>query len=222
MNQIAFNSLAIVVFIITFSILLGPFLPISPFVPTGITVGLLVGLTADAAGFQGKGLTLLLDWFAQKSPAYQARILRHEAGHFLAAYLLNIPIAGYTLSTKEALQQGQPGQGGVTFTDEVLTTGKVSPELVERYSTVWMAGAVAETLVYGTFEGGAEDRRRLKDISTQLRQNYQQKEHAAALRARSLLQEHWSAYEALVGAMEQRASVAECCQIIDQSSSPHH
>jgi len=222
MNQIAFNSLAILVFVITFSILLGPFLPISPFVPTGITVGVLVGLTADAAGFQGKGLTLLLDWFAQKSPAYQARVLRHEAGHFLAAYLLKIPIVGYSLNAREALQQGQPGQGGVALDDNALTIGKVSAELLERYSTAWMAGAVAETLVYGTFEGGAEDRRRLKDVWTQLQQNYQQKEHAAALQARSLLKDHWHAYEALVGAMEQRASVAECCQVIEQSLSQPH
>ena len=219
MNQIAFNSLAVVVFVVTFSILLGPFLQISPAIPAVVAFTILSFLTLDTLGFQGRGLSLVLDWFAQKSPLHQARVLHHEAGHFLAAHLLGIPITGYTLSAWEALQQSQAGQGGVAFDCRELTAGTASLQLLDRYCTVWMAGVVAETLVYGTFEGGADDRQKIKDIWTRLRQNYQQKEHAAALQARSLLKEHWNTYEALIKAMEQRASVVECCQIIERSLS---
>jgi len=214
MSQAALNSLAVLIFCVTCSIVLGPFFHLSPLVPALVTLGALGFLTVDAAGFQGQGLTLLLDLVAQRSPHYQARILHHEAGHFLTAHLLNIPITAYTLSAWEAFKHRQAGQGGVTFDCSELE-GNQSVQLVERYCTVWMAGVVAETLVYGTFEGGAGDRRKLKQLWTQLQQNYQQKEHAAALRARSLLQENWSAYEALVTAMQQRVSVLECQQVID-------
>lgn len=213
MSQIALNFLAVSIFGVTCSILLGPLLHLSPLIPTLVIFVIISFITVDAAGFQGQGLTLLLDWFAQRSPHYQARILHHEAGHFFIAHRLNIPITVYTLSAWEALKQGQAGQGGIAFDCSELE-GNLSPQLIERYCTVWMAGVVAETLVYGTFEGGAGDRRKLAELFTQ--RQYQQQEHAAALRARSLLQENWSAYEALVAAMQQRASVSECRQVIDR------
>jgi len=42
------------------------------------------------------------------------------------------------------------------------------------------------------------------------------KERWATQQAHTILQEHWTSYEALVAAMEQRASVAECYRVIQQ------
>ncbi|NEQ88408.1 MAG: ATP-dependent Zn protease, partial [Moorea sp. SIO2I5] len=37
----------------------------------------------------------------------------------------------------------------------------------------------------------------------------------AERQATSMISEHWESYEALVAAMEKRASVAECCEVIE-------
>jgi hypothetical protein len=34
--------------------------------------------------------------------------------------------------------------------------------------------------------------------------------------AQTLIEEHWASYEALVAVMKQRASVADCIQVIEQ------
>lgn len=219
MNPIAFNLVAILIFTLTLSILLGPYLQISPAIPAVATISILGFTTLDSWGFQGKGVTLLLDWFAQRSPAHRERTVRHEAGHFLAAYLLQIPITGYTLSAWETIRQGQPGQGGVTFNSSDIEAGKLSAQLLDRYCIVWMAGGAAEEMVYQTVEGGKDDLLKLRTALTQFNQKWQSKQQWAVLQARKLLRDHWSAYEALAEAMEQRASVAECCQVIDQHRS---
>lgn len=216
MNPIAFNLVAILIFAITISILLGPLLHISPAVPALATVSILGFTTLDALGFQGKGFTLLLDWFAQRSPLHRARTVRHEAGHFLAAHLLQIPITGYTLTAWEAVRQGYPGQGGVVFDSGDVEAGTLSAQLLDRYCIVWMAGGVAESLVYDTVEGSNDDLLKLRTVLTRLRQEWQPKQQWAILQARKLVGENWSAYEALVEAMERRASVSECAQVIDQ------
>lgn len=216
MNPIAFNLVAILIFAITISILLGPLLHISPAVPALATVSVLGFTTLDALGFQGKGFTLLLDWFAQRSPLHRARTVRHEAGHFLAAHLLQIPITGYTLSAWEAVRQGQPGQGGVMFEANDVEASTVSAQLLDHYCIMWMAGGAAESMVYDTVEGSNDDLLKLRTVLTQLRQEWQPKQQWAILQARKLLGDHWSAYEALVEAMERRASVTECTQVIDQ------
>jgi hypothetical protein len=218
MNQVGLNTLAILVFAITLSVLLGPWLQIPPTLPAGATVVLLGAFTVDTLGFRGQGATLFLDWFAQRSPQYRQRILHHEAGHFLVAHLLDIPVTGYSLSAWEATRQGQPGQGGVTFLP--LETDTLAPQLLDRYCTVWMAGAAAEFLVYDSVEGGDDDRQKLRSVVTALRRQWQTQEHRAGLQAKALLEQHWQAYEALVAAMGTRTPVAECCRVIDHHRSP--
>jgi hypothetical protein len=215
MDQVRLNTIAIFVFVLTCSVLLGPWLNISPALPALAIVSVLGLVTFDALGFQGKGVTLFLDSFAQRSPVYKERILRHEAGHFLVAHLLEVPLTGYTLSAWEALKQGYPGQGGVMFDSPELERGNLSATLLDRYCTVWMAGGAAESLVYGTVEGGEDDLQKLRSTLTHLRLEWKSKQRSAVLQARDLLQSHWSAYEALVEAMAQRASTAECCQVIE-------
>jgi hypothetical protein len=223
MNQITLNLVAISIFTVTMSSLLGPLIHLSPLVPT-LAVVILMGLvTVDRLAWQGTGGILVVDWFARRSPAHRDRVIHHEAGHFLVAYLLNIPITGYALSAWEAFRQGQAGQGGVTFDCEELEAelqqGTLSAQLLERYCTVWMAGGVAETLVYGHAEGGADDLQKFRTIWGQLRRpdrEGQEKERWAVLKAHNLLKQHQEAYTALVGALRQQMNVAECYQVIEQ------
>ncbi|MFB2938130.1 ATP-dependent Zn protease [Aerosakkonemataceae cyanobacterium BLCC-F154] len=227
MSKTSLNLIAILVFAMTFSVLLGPWLQISPYLPAIATAIVLGFTTLDTFTWQGQGGNLIIDWLASTSPEYRARIVRHEAGHFLVATLLEIPISGYSLSAWSALQEGHPGRGGVRFTDRELASqlqkGILSSQLFHRYGTIWMAGIAAEVLVYGNASGGAEDREKLGITLTQLGNsglNYAQQERYFILQARTLLQSNWAAYEALVTAMEKRESVAVCQQIIQQHQSP--
>jgi hypothetical protein len=222
MSQTALNLAAISIFLMTLLVLLGPLLNISPTVPAIATFTILGIATFDSFSLQGKGGSILLDWIAGFKSEHRDRIIHHEAGHFLVAHLLGIPVTGYTLSAWEAWKQGQPGQGGVSFDDGELASqlqvGKISAQILDRYCTVWMAGIAAENLVFQNAEGGSDDRRKLAGVLTNVGfsgSNCQQKQRFHALQAKTLLQENWSSYEALVKAMRERASVADCQSVIE-------
>jgi hypothetical protein len=149
--------------------------------------------------------------------------VRHEAGHFLTAHLLEIPVTSYSLSAWEAFRQGQPGRGGVSFAAEPLEAdlqqGQLSTQLLDRFCTVWMAGMAAEQLTYGNAEGGGDDRLKLRLLWSRLKRPESEgalKERWAALQAKTLLESNWAAYEALVEAMAQRTSVEDCKQTIEK------
>jgi hypothetical protein len=223
MQQTALNLIAISIFGMTLSALLGPMLNISPAIPAVATLGILSIATLDSFRFRGTGANLLLDLLAGASSEHRDRVLRHEAGHFLVAYFLGIPITGYTLTAWEAFKQGQPGLGGVTFDSEKLSPDALNvPEMrltLERFCTVWMAGIAAETLVYGSAQGGEEDREKLRIALASVGRpvsEFPLKERWSIQQARTILQNHWTAYEALAEAMKERASGAECCQVIQQ------
>jgi hypothetical protein len=222
MSQLSFNLLAIAVFVITMSAVLGPLVHLSPVVPAIAVAGAMGLATLDNLGWQGQGLTLLLDWLAGFSAEHRTRVAQHEAGHFLVASLLDIPVTGYTLTAWKALRQGYPGQAGVRFdTQELeaeLQQSRLSAQLVDRYCTIWMAGIAAESLLYDTVEGGGDDRTKLRQVLSQLglpNREIQQKERGAILRAQTLLKEHRATYDALVEAIAEHASVSDCTAIIE-------
>lgn len=226
MSQTALNLVAISIFLMTLSVLLGPLIHLSPAVPALATFAILGIATFDNFSLQGQGGTIILDWIAGFSPQHRDRIIHHEAGHFLTAHLLDIPVTGYTLSAWEAWKQGQPGQGGVSFDDAELASqlerGTISAQIIDRYCTIWMAGIVAETLVFNHAEGGADDRSKLAGVLAGLgfsKSASEQKQRFHLLQAKTLLQENWSSYEALVKSMQQRASVSDCQRIINDSAS---
>ncbi|MEP0955597.1 ATP-dependent Zn protease [Microcoleus sp. FACHB-1515] len=203
------------------SSLLGPLVHLSPAVPAVVMASILGLATIDTWSFQGQGRALLLDSLARFSPDHRDRVIRHEAGHFLAALLLDIPVTGYTLSAWEAWRQGQVGAGGVSFDTTAIEAeiagGTISTQTIDRLCTVWMAGVAAEDLVYGAAEGGADDRAKLVLLWQQLRRpltEAQLKARWAALQAKALLETHRSAYDALVEAMQNRAPVQDCVAIV--------
>ncbi|KAL7205057.1 hypothetical protein ACSBR2_018053 [Camellia fascicularis] len=103
-----------------------------------LSLGLLFLWTLDLVSFNGGISGLLLDTIGHTfSQKYHNRVIQHEAGHFLTAYVLGILPRGYTLSSLEALKkEGSLNvQAGTAFVDfeflEEANTGKVS-------ATVWL------------------------------------------------------------------------------------
>lgn len=203
--------------------LLGPLLHISPVIPAIAVFGILSVATVDTLNWQGQVGTLVVDWFNQFSAEHRARVLRHEAGHFLVAHLSDIPVTGYTLNAWDAFRQQQPGFGGVSFGSEELDRAieqkSLPAQLLDRYCLVLMGGIAAETLIYGASQGGADDRQKLRFLWSQLQRpdaEAEQKQKWAAFQAKNLIKTHRSAYDALVSAMEQQATVADCRSAIAQ------
>lgn len=219
MEQTALNLIAIGIFALTVSALLGPALNISPLIPAATTLAILGLTTWDNLAGNGRAINLLLDFLAPAE--HRQRVVHHEAGHFLAAYFLGIPITGYSLSAWEASRQGQLGMGGVSFDTTSLSNSKAScrqiPLILERFCTVWMAGIAAEILIYKAARGGGEDRAKVRESLASAglpKAIYPQKEAWALLQAKNLLDRHRDAYQALVIAMQNRASVEECYQVL--------
>lgn len=226
MRQSSLNAIAIGVFSLTMLTLLGPAFHLPAAVPAVVTFGLLAVAAVDTFQWQGQGITILADWLAGNAGETQQRIIHHEAGHFLVAHLLEIPVSGYAINAWEAFQQGQKAQGGVRFEDGELAKqwqqGQLSAQLLDRYCTVWMAGIAAETLVYGTAAGGREDRTKVRTILTQIgrpNSEFKLKENWALLQAKTLIEKHRPAYKALVIAMTERSPLSECYHILEQNLS---
>ncbi len=226
MGTVTLNLVAIGVFLVTFSALFGPLIALPAEVPAVLTAAVLGLAAVDRFGWQGRGGTLLVDWFANRSPAYRDRILHHEAGHFLVAHLLGIPVSGYALDAWEAFQQGYPGSGGVQFDDRELAQwldrGEVPGRLLNHYATVWMAGIAAEKLIYGNAQGGSDDRQKLISLWAQLssqrnptQPNGTAQTNLAILRAKTLIEQNRTAYESLVEKLRDRASIETCKAAID-------
>jgi hypothetical protein len=226
MRDTTLNAVAIVIFGVTMASLLGPLVAISPAV-VAIFVALGLGLfSLDQLGLGGRIGNIFIDAMAWASPDHRQRVLHHEAGHFLAAVLLDIPVEAYTLNPGEAWKQGLPGQGGVVFgpSDPAETAKtRLSPQLIDRYCQVWMAGVAAEQLIYGNAEGGDNDMQALALFWTALGRSPAEaklKQRWAALQAKTLLEEHRDAFDALVEAMGDRTPVATCYEVIAQHQLP--
>lgn len=84
-------------------------------------------------------------------PGYSKKILQHEAGHFLAAYLLGCPVEGCVLSSFAAMNDYRFGgpftsvSAGTSFFDPVLSDQvnnmkPLSRSIIDRFSVVAMAG----------------------------------------------------------------------------------
>lgn len=225
MNQLSLNVLAVTVFGMTLSILLGPLLNI----PAGASVlgilGILSVSTIDSFAWDGKGATIVLDGIARFSQEHRERVIRHEAGHFLVAQQLGFPVTDYSLNAWEAFRKGNGGQGGVQFDASALEAeiqkGQLSEQMLDRLCMVWMAGIAAEQVEYGKVEGGEDDRFAMGQALTAMKlapNQIENKQRWATLQAKGVIEQNRAAYEALVQALTEKASVADCYQAIAQAA----
>ncbi len=185
-------------------------------------------LAVDQVGFQGRISSLLNALVAYRSAEYRNRILHHEAGHLLAALTLGIPVVDYVLDPWQAFLKGYPGYGGVqldtTPLEQWFRRQQIKQSDLERYGVFWMAGGVAEANYAGDSIGDEDDRRQLNQWLSLLRKQsgsvlkVEQLAAQFSLEAAELLQQQAEAYTAIVKAMQQRASIPDCQQVVKHLS----
>jgi len=233
------NLIAIAIGLFVFSSLALPIFDLSPYLTASLAFGLLGAIGLDTFLADGQITRALRDRLTGRSPERRERILRHEAGHFLLAHLFEIPITGYALDAWESLSQGYPGDGGVRFDlessfnqsfkpqtqtidldekqSDLSAAATISRRWVDQAVMVLMAGIAAEELYYDRAIGGNNDRVQLQSMLRGLKfspQEIRQRERWAIVQAKATLEQHREAYETLVVAMNDRASVPDCQQAI--------
>uniref|UniRef100_A0A0E0GKP7 Uncharacterized protein n=1 Tax=Oryza nivara TaxID=4536 RepID=A0A0E0GKP7_ORYNI len=156
--------------------------------------------------------------FSTVFPDYQERIARHEAAHFLVAYLIGLPILGYSLDI---------GKEHVNLIDDQLQkliySGQLDQKEIDRLAVVSMAGLAAEGLEYDKVVGQSADlftlQRFINRTKPPLTKDQQQNlTRWAVLFSASLLKNNKAAHEALMSAMSQKASVLGCIEAIENAS----
>lgn len=226
MNVTATDLLAIAIFTITMMSLVGTMAGLSPIVPSAIALTLLSAWGIDIGFWQGKFGAYAQVWLRAQSPKYRERVSFHEAGHFLAAHVLGFKVVSYAIagivgpSLGEILADdtftGIEGGVEIEITDE-SSSENLSANLLDRYSTIYMAGIAAEQLMCeGETEGGSDDMQRLRKVISHL-SNPMTQERWALLNARNLLSDRRSVLIILAEKMLNGATVEDCCQTIDQA-----
>ena len=204
----------------------------------GISLNLLFVLTIMAALSDRIFLNGALSETALKilSPQTQPKITRHEAGHFLCAYLLGCPVEGYVLSAWAALQDARFGSrsvsAGTSFFDPDLSSqiasNKVARSSIDRYSIIVMAGIAAEAVNYGQADGGAGDEMALISFLTNLNGGpssnpawndvtIRNQARWGAMQAVLLIREYKDCYDALVDALERGGTLGDCIYAIENA-----
>ncbi|XP_021274300.1 uncharacterized protein LOC110409320 [Herrania umbratica] len=178
-----------------------------------------ISLIVLAVGSISPGLLqAAIGGFSSFFPDYQERIARHEAAHFLIAYLLGLPILGYSLDI---------GKEHVNLIDEKLEkliySGQLDAELLDRLAVVAMAGLAAEGLKYDKVIGQSADlftlQRFINRSNPKLSNDQQQNlTRWAVLFAGSLLKNNKVIYEALMSAMSKKSTVLECIEAIEKAA----
>ncbi|XP_057970754.1 uncharacterized protein LOC131159685 [Malania oleifera] len=177
-----------------------------------------ISLIVLAVGSISPGLLqAAIGGFSSFFPDYQERIARHEAAHFLVAYLLGLPILGYSLDI---------GKEHVNLIDErlekMIYSGKVDAKELDRLAVVAMAGLAAEGLRYDKVVGQSADlftlQRLINRSKPQLSKDQQQNlTRWAVLFAGSLIKNNKEIHEALMSAMSANSTVLECIEAIERA-----
>ena len=181
--------------------------------------------TYDQVAFGGGVSALAFDTVAQStSKEYVTRLRRHEAAHFLTAYLIGILPKGYTLSSLDAFKTygALNIQAGCAFCDgefqREVQKGKITSTSLGRFACVAMAGICMEYILFGFAEGGMSDVQQLDGLLRALAFSQKKSDSEvrwAVLNTTALLRRHVGVTEKLADAMARGASVGECITLIE-------
>ena len=202
-----------------------------------LTFGTLLSFVADRLFLNGALSETALKLF---QPGIQSKILRHESGHLLCAYLLGCPVEGIVLSAWAALQDQRFGSrqvsAGTSFFDpdlsqQINSNGKLTRSALDRYSIIVMAGIAAEADLFGEADGGAGDEMALVAFLSRLNggragawnsETIRNQARWGALNAVLMIREYKPAYDALVDALERGGTLGDCIYAIEKAARDHN
>mmetsp|Transcript_9927 Transcript_9927/g.16985 ORF Transcript_9927/g.16985 Transcript_9927/m.16985 type:complete len:552 (+) Transcript_9927:277-1932(+) len=175
-------------------------------------------------------------------PEMTTRITKHEAGHFLCAYLLGCPVEGVVLSTWAALQDGRfAGRAGsavsagtsyydIDLSEQIAGLKPLTRDSIDRYSIIVMGGIAAEAMEYGRADGGAGDEEALvrflrslnprstNAVSAWTPELIRNQARWGATQAVLLMKEYKPCYDALVDALERGGDLGQCIVAIEEAA----
>ncbi|CAM8930995.1 unnamed protein product [Rhodiola kirilowii] len=178
-----------------------------------------ISLVVLAVGSISPGLLqAAIGGFSSFFPDYKDRVARHEAAHFIVAYLLGLPILGYSLDI---------GKENTNLIDQrlekLIYSGQLDAKELDRLAVVAMAGLAAEGLEYDKVVGQSADlfslqrfiNRSKPSLSKEQQQNLTR---WAVLFAATLLKNNKVTHDALITAMSKKATVLECLEALEKSN----
>ncbi|KAK6922922.1 hypothetical protein RJ641_011226 [Dillenia turbinata] len=177
-----------------------------------------ISLVVLAVGSISPGLLqAAINGFSSFFPDYQERIARHEAAHFLVAYLIGLPILGYSLDI---------GKEHVNLIDKrlekLIYSGQLDAKELDRLAVVAMAGLAAEGLQYDKVVGQSADLFTLQRLINRSKPKLSKDQQLnltrwAVLFAGSLVKNNRVLHEALMSAMLKKSTVLECIEAIEKA-----
>ena len=108
-------------------------------------------------------------FYRKVCPEYQKKVIFHEAGHFLMAYLLGNPIRA-CVTTPLGIRKTfkRHGVSGTISTDtqfaDDVKKNKVTQQSLNRISVVIMGGMAAEAVMSNMYEGNSADENNITSI----------------------------------------------------------
>jgi hypothetical protein len=201
-----------------------------------------ISILVLAIGSTAPGLLQIpINAFSSLFPDFRDRVLRHEAAHFLIAYLLGVPIVDYSLDISSA----HTDLLEYRLQRKLVGAQRLSDDEIDALAVIAMAGVAAEATVFPEVTGQTADlsalacsallavaltnaaafacevdlQRMLNRSASPLAANTQQNiTRWAVWQAAVMLRANAKAYEELREAMSRRASVADCILAIERGA----
>lgn len=185
-----------------------------PYLSGGVSIAVLaIGSTAPGL------LQVGIDFFSRVFPDYRERMLKHEAGHFLVAYLCGVPVTAYSLD----LGKEHTDLLDAKLQRKMMTpgpAGKISASDVDLLAVIAMAGVAAEGMSYEQVTGQNADLFLLQKILNKSQDKLPAAQQQTITRwavweAANIIKANNAAYEALMERMKAKANVSECIAAIE-------
>lgn len=214
--QLAAISLAFAEYLVADSIGLNPLLTVIP--------ATLFFVFGDQVLLKGAISESIYQFF---NPEYRKKVICHEAGHFLLAYLNGVPIQGCVTNAWDARKYPEiRGPAGTIYYDgklvDELSSSRVTRSSLDRLSVITMAGIAAEALKYSKAEGGVADERALIQLLTSISPPWnilriQSQARWSALQAILIIREHQASFDALAKALEDKKGIGDVIEAIEKN-----